>query len=162
MRAPRNGQTIQTAPKLLLIVRRAGAVTDVVERANLDLTEQSTPRTKCKTAEISARQRDVLHGVGKAVTDFDLVQKSRRKNAGLVNRDDVLAAAEALRQQITQDARRRFRAALAIVIVVGAGDCRQFSIGESVIDPAQSEIVIGRYLRDGRQQHGAICSAAGL
>src|SRR5437870_6249233 len=52
---------------------RACAITDVVERANLDLTEQSTPRTKCKTAEISPRQRDVLHGVGEAVTDFDLV-----------------------------------------------------------------------------------------
>src|SRR5207247_11372498 len=96
-------------------------------------------------------QRDVLHGVGEAVTDFDLVQKSRRKNAGLVNRDDVLAAAEALRQQIAQDAWRRFRAALAIVIVVRAGDCPQFSLGDIMIEPASSEIVSGMYIRACRQ-----------
>src|SRR5436189_5478784 len=121
MRAPRDGKTIHKAPKLLLIVRRACAITDVVERANLDLTEQSTPRTKCKTAEISPSQRDVLHGAGEAVTDFDLVQNSRRKNAGLVNRDDVLAAAAAVRQQIAEDAWRRVRAALAIVTAVAPG-----------------------------------------
>src|SRR5437899_12038465 len=114
MRAPSDGKTIHKAPKLLLIVRRACAITDVVERANLDLTEQSTPRTKCKTAEISPSQRDVLHGVGEAVTDYDIVQKSRTKYAGRVNRDDVLRAAEAIRQQISQDARRRLRSATAI------------------------------------------------
>src|ERR1043166_7464773 len=127
MRAPGDGKTIHKAPELLLIVRRACAITDVVERANLDLTEQSTPRPKCKTAEISSRQRDVLHRVGEAVTDFDLVQKSRRKNAGLVNRDDVLAAAEALCQQITEHAGRSFRTALAVVVVVGTGDRSQIS-----------------------------------
>src|SRR5439155_18352848 len=88
MRTPRNGETIHKTPKLLLIIRRASAITNIVERADLDLTQQGPPRTKCKTPEISTRQRNILHGVGKAVADFDLVQKSRRKNAGLVHRDD--------------------------------------------------------------------------
>src|SRR5438093_11131933 len=144
MRTACDGQTIRKAPKLLLIIRRAGAITDVVERAHLDLAEQGSARAERKTPEISARQRDVLHGIGKAVADFDLVQKSRGKNAGLVYRDDVLAAAETLRQQIAQDTGRCFRAALAIVIVVRAGDGPQFSVREIVIDPAQSEIVVRR------------------
>src|SRR5262245_56382756 len=134
MRTACDGETLHEAPKLLLIVRLVHAITNCGERADDDFTQQIPSRTKCEIAEIPADQRDVLHGISKAVAHLYLVQKGRRKNAGLVYRDDVLAAAELLSQQIAQHAGRGLRAALAIVIVVRTGDCSQFSGREVVID----------------------------
>src|SRR5438034_9255324 len=126
MRTACNGETIRKAPELLLIVRLVHTITNCGERADNDFTQQTPSRTKCEITHIPAGQRDVLHWIGKAVAHLHLVQNGRRKNAGLVYRDDVLAAAEPLGQQIAQHAGRSFRAALAIVIIVRTGDRSQF------------------------------------
>src|SRR6266702_7755116 len=110
-----NGETIHKTPKLLLIVRLVHAITNCGQRADNDFTQQAPSRTKCEIAEIPADQRDVLYWIGKAVAHLHLVQNGWRKNAGLVYRHHVLAAAETLGQQIAQHAGGGFRSALAIV-----------------------------------------------
>src|SRR5438093_8257794 len=162
MRTACNGETIHKAPELLLIVRLVHAITNCGERADNDFTQQTPSRTKCEIAEIPADQRDVLHWIGKAVTRLHLVQNGRRKNAGLVYRDDVLAAAEPLGQQIAQYSGRRFRTALAIVIIVRTGDRSQFPGRKVVIDATQSEVVICRDLCNCSKQDCSIGSAARL
>src|SRR5438552_667316 len=122
MRAARNRETILKAPKLLLIVRLIHAITNCRERADNDFAQQISSRTKCKAAEIPADERNVLHRIGKTVADLHFVQESWRKNAGLIHRDDVLAAAESLGQQIAQHAGWHLGAALAIVVVVRTGN----------------------------------------
>src|ERR1051326_577181 len=136
MRAMCNGKAVVYAPKLLLIVRLIDAITDRVQGTDDDFAQQSSSRTKCETAHISAREGDVLYRIGKAITHLYLVQNGRRKDAGLVYSNDVFTAAESLCQQITQDARRGFRAGLAAVVVVRAGDRSQFPAGEVVINSA--------------------------
>src|SRR5712692_7093706 len=122
MRAACNRETIVDAPKLLLIVRLVHAITNCAERVDDDFAQQSSSRTKCETASIHAGKWDVLYRIGKAIPHFDLIQDGRRKNAGLVYRNHVLAAAEPLGQQIAQHAGRGFGAALATVVVVRTGD----------------------------------------
>src|SRR6266446_8713242 len=142
MRTACNGETILKAPKLLLIVRLVHAITNCGKRADYDFAQQIPSRTKREIAEIPADQRDVLHRIGKAVAHFYLVQNRRRKNAGLVYRDDVLSAAEALGQHIAQHTWRGFGAALATVIVVRTGDRSQFPGTEVVIEAAYTEVTV--------------------
>src|SRR5262245_29388171 len=132
MRTPCKGATILTAPNLLLIVVLVDPITNSGEWADNDFAQQTAPRTKRKIAEIPAGQRNVLHGIRKAVAHLHFVQHGRRKNAGLVYRGDVLAAAESLGQQITQHAGEGLRSAFAIDIVVRTGNLAQF-LGRGIV-----------------------------
>src|SRR5262249_36746355 len=102
----------------------------------------------CQLAHVSVCKRDVLDWVRETVAYLYLVQNRRRKNAGLICRNDPFAAAEPLSQQIAEHARRSFRTAFSIVIVERARDRSPFLRTEVVIDAGQGEVVVRRNLRD--------------
>src|SRR5215813_9471156 len=96
-----NRKAVVNAPKLLLIVRLVYAVSNCGERTDGDFTEQGASGAKSQRTEIPADERNVLDGISKAIADLYFVQDCGRENACLVHANDVLSAAEALRQQIT-------------------------------------------------------------